>query len=236
VLTCPRQTTPRPPEEKKPFLRFGDANLYLKDYRSLDDDEWLSDNVITFWEHHLEERNMSKLPRANIRLMRPAEVMLVANGVNVDESWDYTHVFVPINEGGETGDGGLHWSLVVVSLRDGVAFHYNSSDITQIADRVVRNLEKFTAKPLRFSDIRDVPQQRNTSDCGVYMCLFMEELLVHRLLMKDGSQKVSMSLRQLKVHPKSGRRKIKDVIKREREQALGRGEDLIRKDGHGGWI
>jgi sentrin-specific protease 8 len=217
-------------------LRFGDANLYLKDYRSLDDEEWLSDNVITFWEHHLEQQSISKLPRANIRLMRPAEVVLVANGVNVDSNWAYTHVFAPINEGGETINGGLHWSLVVVSLSDGVAFHYNSSDITQIAEQVVRSLSEFTRQPLRFSDIKDVPQQRNTSDCGVYMCLFMEELLVHRLLQKDGSEKVSMSLRHYNVQPRAGRRKIKNIIKNERAVALSKGDDLIQRDIHGHWV
>jgi len=176
--------------------------------------------------------------RSRIRLMRPAEVMVtVSGGMGLNhDNWDYTHIFVPINEGGITGEDGVHWSLVVISLADGVAFHYNSSPILQIAEETVHQIERLAGKPLRFAELSNVPQQRNGNDCGIYMCMFMEELLVNRLLMKDSSEKVSMSLKKWNFHPKSARKRMRHIIRQERERALRKADHgLVVRNSLGQW-
>ncbi|KAF2671216.1 cysteine proteinase [Microthyrium microscopicum] len=214
----------------------------LEDLRTVEDNSWLTDNVISFWQFDLERRLLKPAPRTNIKLVRPTEAVLLAHGLNqnVDPSFmSYTHLFLPINpSGGEYAEEGTHWSLLVVSLVDGVAFHYNSmQDHPHIADQLTRNLSRLIRKPLRFIDIQHVPQQHNSRDCGVYVCAFMEELLEHRLLAIDATHKVSMSLKGMKMSAKQYRRQIRKAIEAERTEALERGDrNVLKERPRSGWL
>jgi sentrin-specific protease 8 len=213
----------------------------LEDLRTIEEDGWLTDNVISFWESHLETQHLNGLSRAKIKLVRPIEAVLLARGLtqNVDPDWNYTHLFLPINpSGGEYAEEGTHWSLLVISLVDGVAFHYNSmADHPHVADQITQNLGRLIGKPLRFLDMDYVPQQTNSRDCGVFVCMFMEELLANRLLVIDGTQKITMSLKGNKMSARKGRKKIRDAAQDERSIALNHHQDgLLMEDKHGNWF
>jgi sentrin-specific protease 8 len=239
-LQSPREDSP---ERNKPYFRYGGdhgTNFMLEDLRTVEEDSWLTDNVISFWESHLETLYLSHSPRARIKLVRPIEAVLLARGLtqNVDPDWNYTHLFLPINpSGGEFAEEGTHWSLLVISLVDGVAFHYNSMvDHPHVADEITQNLGRLIGKPLRFLDMDHVPQQSNSRDCGVYVCMFMEELLANRLLVIDGTQKITMSLKGNKISAKKGRKKIWDAAVEERTMAMVHHQDgLLMEDKHGNW-
>lgn len=136
-----------------------------------------------------------------------------------------THMFVPVNDDDQSqemgrGSGGSHWSLVLVSLVDGVAFYYDSIASTNVneANRIIRTLAAVLRMQLRFIPLNDTPQQENGSDCGVFVCMFMEHLLLHRLLMVRTNEKVSMSMGGKHIDAREGRKKMLRVIEERRKE------------------
>lgn len=135
-----------------------------------------------------------------------------------------THIFLPINDARNVSqaEGGSHWSLLLVSAIDRVAFHYDSLGganyqegrlATQKMSRVLGG------EPLRFINLDDTPQQENGSDCGVFVCILMRHLLVNRLLCANASQKVSMSMANKAIDSQGGRKEMLKII------------DSLRKEG-----
>jgi sentrin-specific protease 8 len=127
-----------------------------------------------------------------------------------------THIFLPINDcrNVEIAEGGSHWSLRLVSILDRMAFHYDSlhPHNTREAEVATLRLGKLLGKPIRFLDLPDSPQQDNSSDCGVFVCLQMRHLLMKRLLTAPSEQAVSMSLAGKEVDATSGRKEILKII------------------------
>lgn len=111
-------------------------------------------------------------------------------------------------------EGGSHWSLLLVSIVDGVAFHYDSLPPGNKADahHVTAKLSHLLSRPLRFIDLEDSPQQANSSDCGVFVCLSMRHLLLKRLLQVRSNEKVSMSMGGHKYDAREGRKEIARII------------------------
>jgi sentrin-specific protease 8 len=127
-----------------------------------------------------------------------------------------THIFLPINDARSVtvAEGGSHWSLLLVSIIDGVAFHYDSlcpSNYNE-AQQATRQLERLLGRGLRFMDLPDSPQQENSSDCGVYVCIQMRHLLLKRLLAANAKEKVSMSMGGKMVDATGGRKEMLKTI------------------------
>lgn len=153
----------------------------------------------------------------------PAEEIKVGN--HIPDLNGVTHMFVPVNDSDQSSSGrgtleGSHWSLVLVSMVDGVAFYYDSIGRTNYdeAARIIRNLAAVLGMQLRFIPLNDTPQQENGSDCGVYVCMFMEHLLLHRLLMVRTNEKVSMSMGGKHIDAREGRKKMLRVIEERRKE------------------
>jgi sentrin-specific protease 8 len=133
-----------------------------------------------------------------------------------------THVFLPINDcrNVNEAEGGTHWSLLLVSIVDGVAFHYDSlppGNATE-AQQVTQKIGILLNRRLRFLNLDDSPIQENSSDCGIFVCLSMRHLLLKRLLTVNSTQKVSMSLAGRKVNAAAGRREMVRIIERFRKK------------------
>ena len=183
-----------------------DVRLLKADYDTIKDD-WLTDTVIAFWQEHLEHEYLSKSPRSKVILLRPTMAFLLMRSPSV-ESLDsalpsmenVTHVFLPINNNSdvEEAEGGSHWSLLLVSLKDNVAFHYDSMSRTNEdnAKLATQKLKKYlrSEDDIRFVDIENSPQQSNSSDCGVYVCLLMRHLLAQKLLTRHLGEQVDMNV------------------------------------------
>lgn len=67
-------------------------------------------------------------------------------------------------------------------------------------------------KPLRFHDLSDSPQQENSSDCGVFVCIQMRHLLVKRLLQANAQSKIDMSLSGKSINAAAGRKEMLRMI------------------------
>jgi sentrin-specific protease 8 len=191
---------------------------------------------------YLEREELTGFPKASIVLLRPSMSYMLMNSANplslkevLPNFNGTTHIFLPINDAVDVtqAEGGSHWSLLLVSIIDGVAFHYDS--MYNANDREGRSttikLEQLLGKRLRYIPMNDSPQQENGSDCGVFVCVLMRHLLLKRLLRADASRKISMSMRDTHVQAKDGRRTMLKVIedrKKEGERRRSRSHSPYR--------
>ncbi|KAL4920351.1 hypothetical protein BDW62DRAFT_177315 [Aspergillus aurantiobrunneus] len=204
------------------YLSYHDIRLTRGDLQSLKDD-WLTDNIISFWEEYLEREFLADYKSSNIVLLRPSMSFMILQTPNPHSLRDAlpnfastTHVFLPINDcrNVSEAEGGTHWSLLLISIVDGVAFHYDSLPPGNYWEAKAATM-KFGAllnRPIRFVNLEDSPIQENGSDCGVFVCLSMRHLLLKRLLKANSNEKVSMSLGGWKVDARSGRKEIARTI------------------------
>ena len=191
--------------------------------------DWLTDNAIAFWEEYLEHEKLSSYPAANIVLLRPSMSFMLQMTPDpltlksaLPDFTKTTHIFLPINDcnNADIAEGGSHWSLLLVSILDRVAFHYDSLNASNYQDarRVAFKFSQLLGKQLRFINLDDTPQQDNGMDCGVYVCLLMQHLLISRLLKAHAQDKISMSMRGKEVDAYGGRKEMLRIIEERRKE------------------
>ncbi|KAF7543006.1 hypothetical protein G7046_g10075 [Stylonectria norvegica] len=213
---------------EKPYLSYYDVLLTGEDMKALKND-WLTDNNIAFWEEYLERETLPRYPQARIILLRPSMTFLMMKepdmrqvGAALPDFSKVTHIFLPINDARNVSvaEGGSHWSLLLVSALDGVAFHYDSLGGVNYseANLASRKLSQILGRPLKFINLEDTPQQENGSDCGVFVCLLMRHLLVKRLLCANAREKVSMSMGGKMVDSNGGRKEMMRIIESLRKE------------------
>jgi sentrin-specific protease 8 len=133
-----------------------------------------------------------------------------------------THIFLPVNDSRDRdrADGGSHWSLLLVSVIDGVAFHYDSLGGANFveAQKGADRLGRVLGMPLKFHQMEDSPQQGNGSDCGVFVCILMRHLLIKRLLNANANEKVSMSMAGKMIDSNGGRKEMLKIIESLRKE------------------
>lgn len=171
----------------------------------------------------LEREYLQKYKRANIVLLRPSMSFMLIQTPDPLTLRDalpnfsrVTHIFLPINDcrNVEIAEGGTHWSLLVVSHLDGLAFHYDSLLPANRAEANIATykLSQMLGKELKFVELSDSPQQTNSSDCGVFVCIMMRHLLMKRVLQADIDTKIDMSLSTKSVNATAGRREMLRII------------------------
>lgn len=194
------------------------------------ENDWLSDNVISFWQEYLEREILTRYPQARICLLRPGMAFLVQHAERADVVdnaipglANTTHIFFPVNDNKnpDNPEGGSHWSLLLVSILDGIAFHYDSINGHNYkqAEKTTKKLGGVLGRRLRFVNLEDSPQQGNAIDCGVFVCLLMRHLLVKRLLSANAREKVSMSMAGKMVDCVGGRKEMCRIIDNLRNEA-----------------
>ncbi|KAJ9157213.1 Ulp1 protease family protein [Pleurostoma richardsiae] len=213
---------------QQPYLSYYDVLLTYEDIKALKND-WLTDNNIAFWEEWLEREILPKYPQARIVLLRPSMTFLMMKEPDLKAVKEalpdfskVTHIFLPINDARSTNqaEAGSHWSLLLVSAIDGVAFHYDSLGGANYneARHATNRLSQILKIPLRFQNIDDCPQQENGSDCGVFVCILMRHLLVKRLLNANAREKVSMSMANKMIDSYGGRKEMLKIIESLRKE------------------
>ncbi|KAK4031383.1 hypothetical protein C8A01DRAFT_51517 [Parachaetomium inaequale] len=208
---------------RKPYLSFD-----TKDIQALKND-WLTDSAIAFWEEWLERQVLPKYPQARIVLLRPvvSHLLMQTTDLKNDASAlpdfrEVTHIFLPISDSRDrwNADSGSHWSLLLVSAIDRVAFHYDSLDGSNYsaAKRAVDRLGWVLNVPLRFHQMEDTPQQDNSKDCGVFVCILMRHLLIKRLMETKSNEKVSMSMSGKIIDSRGGRKEMLRLVESLRKE------------------
>ncbi|KAF1945470.1 cysteine proteinase [Clathrospora elynae] len=217
------------PSPDEAYLSYHDVRVMRADVDSIKSSDWLTDNAIAFWQEYLEREELNAFPKASIVLLRPSMAYMLwinPEPLSLKEVLPNfsktTHIFLPINDNMDPteAEGGSHWSLLLVSIIDGVSFHYDS--MSQSNEREARattiKLEQLLGRRLKFIPMGDSPQQENGSDCGVFVCVLMRHLLLKRLLRADASKKVSMSMRDAHINAKDGRKTMLKVIEDRRDE------------------
>jgi len=172
---------------------------------------------------YLEREELKKFPQSHIVLLRPSMAFMLMQTPDpltlksaLPDFTHTTHIFLPINDAHNpnVAEGGSHWSLLLVSVLDGVAFHYDSLHPSNHneAKGAVHKLSRLLGTGIRFVDLEDTPQQENGSDCGVYVCVQMRHLLLKRLLSANAREKVSMSMGGKLVDAAGGRKEMLRTI------------------------
>jgi len=213
---------------ERSILSYYDVCLTSEDLKALRND-WLTDNNIAFWEEYLEREILPKYPQARIVLLRPSMTFLLMKEPDMRQVKSalpdfnkVTHIFLPINDNRNAAlaEGGSHWSLLLVSALDGIAFHYDSlgGSNYQEAAYATRKMGEVLGKRLQFVNLEDCPQQENGSDCGVFVCLLIRHLLVKRLLSANAREKVSMSMGGKMVDSNGGRKEMLRIIESLRKE------------------
>ncbi|KAL8855874.1 MAG: hypothetical protein Q9178_007494 [Gyalolechia marmorata] len=196
-------------------------------------DDWLTDNVIAFWEEYLEREYLANYHFSNIVLLRPSMSFMLIQTPNPLTLKDAlpnfsktTHIFLPINDcrNPSVAEGGSHWSLLLVSIVDGVAFHYDSLNPANRDEAITttKKLGTLLGRDLQFLDLPDTPQQENSSDCGVFVCAQMKHLLLKKLMRADKEQKVSMSMGGKHIDASHARKAMLEVIEGFRKEGESR--------------
>lgn len=180
-------------------------------------------------DRYLEREFLTQHKNAHIVLLRPSMsfmLMQTPDPMTLKEALpDFrrtSHIFLPINDcrNPSVAEGGTHWSLLLVSVTDGIAFHYDSLNPANLneAEHATRKLSQLINKDLRFLDLPNSPQQKNGSDCGVFVCAQMRHLLLKKLLMANSSQKVSMTMSGKVVDASQGRKEMLRIIEERRRE------------------
>ncbi|TIC89633.1 NEDD8-specific protease 2 [Colletotrichum higginsianum] len=213
---------------QQPYLSYHDILLTYEDIKALKHD-WLTDNNIAFWEEWLEREILPKYPQARICLLRPSMTFLLMKEPDMRQIRsalpDFsktTHIFLPINDARNVAqaEGGSHWSLLLVSAIDGVAFHYDSLGGANYSEGrlATQKMSEILGRPLRYLNLEDSPQQENGSDCGVFVCILMRHLLIKRLLSANAREKVSMSMANKLIDSHGGRKEMLKIIESLRKE------------------
>ncbi|KAF7906810.1 hypothetical protein EAF00_001088 [Botryotinia globosa] len=210
------------------YLSYYDVRLTREDVNTLKDD-WLTDNTIAFWQEYLENEYLKRYPSSHIVLLRPSMAYMLRMHENpvllrsaLPDFRLTTHIFLPVNDNRNVSqaEGGSHWTLLLVSVIDGVAFHYDSLSPSNYeeANTTTYKLGQLLGRQLKFLNLQDTPQQLNGSDCGVYVCIIMRHLLLKRLLCANAKEKVSMSMGGKLIDASGARKEMLKIIEGYRKE------------------
>ncbi|XP_032573885.1 sentrin-specific protease 2 [Drosophila sechellia] len=158
------------------------------DIKILTDGAWLNDIIINFYMNLLTERSEKRSGQVpSVYAMSTFFVpRLLQSGFDGVKRWTRTVdlfskdiILVPVHY------NGVHWCLVIIDLPAKTMLYYNSRgrgnpklmralvNYLQMESTDKRGLLLDTSD-FRIEDAQNVPQQGNTNDCGVFVCMFAE--------------------------------------------------------------
>lgn len=150
---------------------------------------WLNDEVINFYMNLLMERGEQRTDLPNAYCFNTFFIpTLMQRGHAGVRRWTrkvdifaYDILPAPVHV------GGIHWCMAIIRMKDKVIRYYDSMGNSNqpVLDALERYLidESMDKKKVALDtrdwkkeSIRDCPQQRNGSDCGVFSCMHAEHL------------------------------------------------------------
>ncbi|BFZ57803.1 hypothetical protein PYCC9005_004857 [Savitreella phatthalungensis] len=221
--------------QSRPVLEYYDVCLRQEDLDNYESDQWLQDSNIEFIYEWLEREKLGLLQQ-DLLLLRPSIGFLFAsiaqqNGV-IDDSLlpngflDAKYVFIPITDNVDpTKAGGSHWSLLLVGVREGCAWYYDSLP-TSNADKMTdchvyaKAIDQIFERHFDMV-VASTPKQKNGSDCGVHV-LMETGLLLDRLkpVLDADSRFQDVALSNVIIDAEAYRKWVRELI-----------EDMIRRRG-----
>lgn len=147
---------------------------------------WLNDEVINFYMELLAERSRKDDNLPKVHSMNTFFVTrLLESGFSGVRRWTrkvdiFAHdiILIPVHKG-------VHWCMAIIHLKNKTIKYYDSFGVPN--DRVLSALyeylksESLDKKKVKLDmsgwkmeNVRNIPQQENDSDCGVFSCMYAE--------------------------------------------------------------
>ncbi|XP_026201976.1 uncharacterized protein LOC113152763 [Anabas testudineus] len=171
------------------MVMYNKHTLNLEDLATLEEQNWLNDQIINMYGELIMEATQQKVHFFNSFFHK----QLVAKGYDGVKRWTKKVdlfskwlLLIPIHLE-------IHWSLVTVTMATKTISYYDSQGIVfrHTTDNIVKYLQsearekKQTAfqKGWKITIIKGIPQQKNDSDCGVFVLEYCRCLSVKRPLL-----------------------------------------------------
>ncbi|XP_076007420.1 uncharacterized protein LOC143001607 [Genypterus blacodes] len=169
-------------------LMYNRHSLSLEDLGTLEEHNWLNDQVINMYGELIMEATQHRVHFFNSFFHK----QLVAKGYEGVKRWTKKVdlfskwlLLIPIHLE-------IHWSLITVTIANKAICYYDSQGITirHTIDNIMKYLQsearekKQTAhqKGWKMHVIKGIPQQKNDSDCGVFVLEYCRRLSVEQPL------------------------------------------------------
>lgn len=175
------------PQEESLVSGFG-ADITRKDIQTLKGLNWLNDEIINFYMSLICERNQNEPEMTKVYAFTTFFYpKLVKDGYNTLRRWtrkvdifSYDLILIPVHLG-------LHWTLSCIDFACKEIRYYDSMNGNNNECLIaLRNYLKdefadkkksqFDFSDWNFFHVKDVPQQMNGSDCGMFTCKYAEFL------------------------------------------------------------
>ncbi|CAF3527756.1 unnamed protein product [Adineta steineri] len=186
------------------LVSYYDSIVRVSNLKTLDNSNWLDDNIITFAFEYVQ--NESKFLKDNQNLfafVSPPVVQLIKMSDDLFaeqllQSIDFLEkrfLILPINDNRQVTEfSGSHWSLLILSIQGrnifffrfinkkntfpSEKFLYHFDSMSSLNDRTAKEMQK-KLKIFFHGDIHLInsrcPQQANGFDCGLYVIVIVEE-------------------------------------------------------------
>ncbi|XP_070506274.1 sentrin-specific protease-like isoform X2 [Chironomus tepperi] len=162
-------------------------NITRHDLATLDGLNWLNDEVINFYMELIKERSeqVEHLPKVHVmntfflgKLLQQGHSG-VRRWTRKIDIFSYDIIPIPVHV------GGVHWCMSIIHLKNKTIRYYDSMGhpnhvVLEALEQYLKDESMDKRKiPFDTSDwtiecVRDCPQQKNGSDCGVFSCQFAE--------------------------------------------------------------
>jgi sentrin-specific protease 8 len=188
------------------------VRLSKKDIASVKSDI-LSEESMAFWQEHLDQNVLHGSPKyvllrptASKHLLLDSEyaAVIVKSAVTAQTM----HLFIPLRTRMNP-----HWSLLLVSVQDGMACHYDPQVPMNrsASERVTSKLSAILNKQFTYYSVQDVPQQNNPKDSGMLVTFYMQYLIA-KLQATHVSEKTNASILTKAVDVKLERKNLLKMI------------------------
>ena len=204
VINANEQGKKQPAEKNtntENVLEYQGTNITLKDIKTLDNEQWVCDEIIALFLAFMRED--PTLNDKKVLLVNPATAFLLKEFEDKKSVQDLKvelrinemeWIFYPINDNLKADKvGGTHWSLLMFCKRENKYYHYDPivGKNTEHAKKLVMNIidiSNFGTKGL--PEYKDIicPQQENSFDCGPYIMLYIQELINNIITQKEGNR------------------------------------------------
>ncbi|KAH8300868.1 hypothetical protein KR044_000694, partial [Drosophila immigrans] len=163
-------------------------NITRSDINTLTGRCWLNDEVINFYMNLLTDRSETKKGKLpSVYAMNTFFIpRLLQNGHGAVKRWTrkidlFSKDIIPV----PVHVGGVHWCMAIIHMRNKTIRYYDSMGepnqmVLNALETYLReeSLDKrkvpFDTSDFKIESMKNVPQQTNGSDCGVFSCMFAE--------------------------------------------------------------
>lgn len=162
-------------------------NITRHDLATLDGLNWLNDEVINFYMELIKERSeqVEHLPKVHVmntfflgKLLQQGHSG-VRRWTRKIDIFSFDIIPIPVHV------GGVHWCMSIINFKNKTIRYYDSMGhpnhiVLDALEQYLKDESMDKKKvPFDMSDwtmecVRDCPQQKNGSDCGVFSCQFAE--------------------------------------------------------------